>query len=329
MTYHFSRQVIVNSLLCGALILAGCAAPVRTALPAVSIQPPTLAPAATLTLQATAAPSATIEPSQTPSPAPTIELSPTIAPTGIFPIDGMSVEIGLHDFHALIQYQDKTAGLPGSPITQKVNFLFYLPGDYGKDPAKKWPLMLYLHGSGSRGSDLSLVRAGGLPMPLEKVKDFPFIVVSPQCPSDTGTWSGQIDAIDALLELIQAHYAVDPQRMTLTGFSMGGFGAWEYALRYPTRFAAIVPVSGGYFFQSTAIPVNLCDLKDLPVWVFHGQKDTVVALDQATTLVDALKTCHGNVRLTIYPDADHNGTARLAYYAEPDLYTWMADQKRP
>jgi predicted peptidase len=105
---------------------------------------------------------------------------------------------------------------------------------------------------------------------------------------------------------------------------MGGFGTWEFALRYPQRFAAIVPVAGGYIYQSAALPPNLCDLKDLPVWVFHGGKDTNVAPEQGTSLVDALKACHGNVRLTFYPDANHADTAAKAY-TTPELFQWLSD----
>lgn len=327
MTTRFPRKDVLNGLVCASLILAGCASPGKSALPTAVppnatpaiVRAPSPVPSSTMTLPPTGSPSPRPEPTQTPVP------SPTLAPTGIFPVDGVDVQTGQHAYRAVVRYTDKTFG---SPFTQTVNYLLYLPESYNKDPAKKWPLMLYLHGSGSRGSDLSLVRSGGLPKPLEKVTDFPFIVVSPQCPAESSMWSSHIDALNVLLDLIQARYSVDPQRLTVTGFSMGGFGAWEFALRYPKRFAAIAPVAGGYIIQSTAVPDNLCDLKDLPVWVFHGGQDGSVAIEQATSLVDALKACHGNVRFTYYADANHMQTA-LRAYADPELYNWLAAQKRP
>jgi predicted peptidase len=210
--------------------------------------------------------------------------------------------------------------------TVELNYLLYLPGDYGKDPQQKWPLILFLHGSGERGSDLELLKRQPLPKTLDQQKDFPFIVVSPQLPVAMGNWSGLIDPMNVLVNQIQATYSVDTQRVYLTGLSMGGFGTWEFALRYPWRFAAIVPIAGGYKHQSNAIPETICDLKDLPVWVFHGARDTTVVPGQSEDMVDALRACGGNVRLTLYPDADH-GASWTRAYADPELYKWLLQQK--
>jgi predicted peptidase len=211
--------------------------------------------------------------------------------------------------------------------TVEVNYLLYLPGDYGKDPHQKWPLILFLHGSGERGSDLELLKRQPLPKTLDQQKNFPFIVLSPQLPLEMGNWSELIDPLKALADQIQAAYSVDTQRVYLTGLSMGGFGAWEFALRYPRRFAAIVPIAGGYRFQSHAIPENICDLKDLPVWVFHGARDNNVLPAQSEEMVKALEACGGKVRFTLYPDADHSASWTRAY-ANPDVYEWLLEKKR-
>lgn len=210
--------------------------------------------------------------------------------------------------------------------TVEVNYLLYLPGDYGKDPQQKWPLILFLHGSGERGSDLELLKTQPLPKTLDQQKDFPFIVVSPQLPLAMGNWSDLIDPVNVLVDQIQATYSVDTQRVYLTGLSMGGFGTWEFALRYPRRFAAIVPIAGGYRHQSNAIPEKICDLKDLPVWVFHGARDINVVPSQSEDMVDALKACGGNVKFTLYPDADH-GASWTRAYADPELYKWLLEQR--
>ena len=206
-----------------------------------------------------------------------------------------------------------------------MRYLLYLPDSYGKDAQKKWPLVLFLHGRGERGEDLELLKKHGLPKILEQQADFPFIVVSPQLPSDRLWWSDMIDPLNTLLYQIQSTFAVDPQRLYLTGLSMGGFGSWEFALRFPDRFAAIVPIAGGYLEGSRAVPENICALKGLPTWVFHGGADIDVLPFQAEVLVTALKNCGGDVRYTFYAEADHAGTWERAY-ADPELYQWLLAQ---
>ncbi len=321
-------------LLCGALAMAGCASGGAAPL-APALTPPRLTPAPQVTAtttstlaQATLPSTQTIAPpTSTPSPArtpePTATATPTAIPTGISLDVGYIHQNGQNPFTAVVQYKDMT----GSVVTQTVHFLLYLPASYGKDLAKKWPLMIYLHGSGTRGNIISMVRQSSLPKILDETAEFPFIVISPQCPADSAMWSSQIDSLNALLDLVIAGYSVDPQRVYATGFSMGGFGTWEFALRYPGRFAAIAPVAGGYIFQSSMIPANLCDLKNLPVWVFHGDQDESVAPEQDISLVNALRACGGNVRFTYYKGAGHLETGARAY-ANATLYTWFAAQKK-
>jgi predicted peptidase len=232
------------------------------------------------------------------------------------------MRIGQHPYSSKVQIES----VIDTKKTVEVNYLLYLPDGYGKEPQQKWPLILFLHGSGERGNDLELLKRQPLPKTLDQQKDFPFIVVSPQLPLAMGNWSDLIDPVNVLLSQIQATYSVDPQRVYLTGLSMGGFGTWEFALRYPRRFAAIVPIAGGYRHQSNAIPENICDLKDLPVWVFHGAQDINVVPSQSEDMVNALKACGGNVKFTLYPDADHPASWTRAY-ADPELYKWLLEQK--
>ena len=121
---------------------------------------------------------------------------------------------------------------------------------------------------------------------------------------------------------------MDPQRIYLTGLSMGGAGTWAFALRHPGRFAAIVPVAGFYRYQSREVPADIGGLRDLPTWVFHGTQDTSVQLYQAEVLVEALKACGGSVRFTVYEDAGHEDTWREAY-GDPALFEWLAAQRLP
>ena len=221
-----------------------------------------------------------------------------------------------------------TPKLGQHPFSSKkinINFLLYLPDEYGTEPQQKWPLILFLHGMGQRGNNLDYLKIGGLPKKLEDEKNFPFIVVSPQIESQDGYWSADetTESLFALIEEIKATYSIDPKRIYLTGVSLGAGGTWEIALRYPDRFAALVPVMG-YYGYPFGTPDNICDLKKVPIWAFHGAKDEIVPLDAEENLVNALKACDGNVQFTIYQDAGHDIADEA--YANPDLYAWILSQ---
>jgi len=209
--------------------------------------------------------------------------------------------------------------------TVRLNYLLYLPQDYDSHSNKRWPLILFLHGAGERGDDLEQVKTHGIPKIVEEVDDFPFITVSPQCPEDS-LWSDHFEVLDALLKEIEENYRVDPGRIYLTGLSLGGYGSWHFATLYPKRFAAVVPICGGGM-PMYGFPDRVSVLKDVPLWVFHGAKDETVPLEESQKLVDVLKRSGGNVRFTVYPDAEHDSWTRT--YENPELYEWLLKQKRP
>ncbi|NOX98584.1 MAG: prolyl oligopeptidase family serine peptidase [Verrucomicrobia bacterium] len=203
--------------------------------------------------------------------------------------------------------------------THQLQYLLSLPEGYDKDPAKKWPLVIFLHGSGERGSDINKVKMHGPPMLVDKGKKFPFILISPQCPTDSW-WS--YEPLMEMIEDAEKRYQVDPKRIILTGLSMGGYGTWELAAHYPKKFAALVPLCGG------GIPYMTRRFKDTPVWAFHGAKDGGVPIHESQRMVDALKKNGSTkVKFTIYPEAGHNCWTE-AYNTET-LYTWMLEQKLP
>jgi len=204
---------------------------------------------------------------------------------------------------------------PGTAASAGINYLLYLPREYHKD--KKWPLVVFLHGAGERGQDLDIVRRVSIPKLMEIGRHFPFILASPQCPANYG-W--EPERIVQLIDYIEKAFSVDPDRVYLTGFSMGGFGMWDTACRYPERFAAIAPLCGGGDVSRAE------RLKDLPVWAFHGAKDETVPLESSRNMVDAVRKCGGQVEFTIYPEAEH-GISEMAY-AKPELYEWMLAQRR-
>lgn len=201
--------------------------------------------------------------------------------------------------------------------TLKADYLLYLPKDYGKEADKKWPLMIFLHGSGESGSDLDKVKQHGLPKLIAAGKEFPFLVVSPQSPG--GGWN--VEVMNGLLDEIMSKYKVDADRVYLTGLSMGGYGTWAWALDSPNRFAAIAPICGG------GTPRRARALKNVPVWVFHGAKDPTVPVKESEDMVAALKKADTvEVKFTVYPDAGHDSWT--ATYDNPELYDWLLKHSR-
>ena len=201
--------------------------------------------------------------------------------------------------------------------TIKVNmkYLLYLPKDY--DQKESWPLLVFLHGLGEQGDNLELVKKHGPPKLIEAGRQFPFLVVSPQCPKD-GWW--QPVEIKALMDEIVEKFKVDRDRIYLTGLSMGGFGTWAQAAYEPHRFAALVPICGGGNPFATKL------YADTPVWAFHGAKDPVVPLASSEKMVEELMKNGGNVKFTIYPETGHD--AWIEAYDDPKLYEWLLEQKR-
>jgi predicted peptidase len=200
-------------------------------------------------------------------------------------------------------------------VAMPVNCLLYLPPDYSR--RSKWPLVVYLHGSGSRGFDLNLVRREGPVGVVARGKKFSFILLSPQCPARFD-WNPKV-VVD-LIEHISSSLSVDRDRVYLTGYSMGGFGAWRIAAYDPKRFAAVAPLAGsGDVGQAKR-------LVDVPIWAFHGAKDQVVPLKTTEAMVDAVRKYGGQVRLTVYPNGGH-GICWQIYQDEP-LYDWLLAQRR-
>jgi predicted peptidase len=249
-------------------------------------------------------------------------------------------------------------------VTKKVGYqyLLSLPTGYDAASDKKWPVILFLHGSGERGTDPwkvaihgppKLIRgpvpATAAPMPAPGTKAPPppapetpearalreqsaaflkanFIVVSPQCPANTW-WDD--DGVLGLLDDIAAKYRTDPTRHYLTGLSMGGYGTWSVAMKYPERFAAIVPICGG----GSTVDIRRTGrdkktaLTCLGIWAFHGAKDTTVLLEESETMVAALKKAGvTDLQLTVYPEAKHDSWTET--YNNPELYAWLLKHKR-
>ncbi len=200
-------------------------------------------------------------------------------------------------------------------VTAKIDYLLYLPASY-QTSRQKWPLVLFLHGAGESGTDLARVKTHGPPKLVQAGRDFPFILVSPQCA--TRGWNP--DTLNALLDEVMAEYRVDKDRVYVTGLSMGGFGTWALAAAHPEKFAAIAPICGG------GNPKDAAKLVHLPIWVFHGAKDPTVPLRSSEEMVEGIKTAGGNPKFTVYAEAGHDSWTET--YDNPEFYSWLLAQKR-
>jgi predicted peptidase len=201
-----------------------------------------------------------------------------------------------------------------------LNYLLHLPQNYSEENNKKWPLILFLHGAGEIGDNIEMVRVQALPRVIETKEDFPFIVVSPQCPT-ASSWHDEFTSLDELLQYTMEKYNVDDNRIYLTGLSMGGFAAWDYAVVHPDRFAAIIPICGG-----SSYPNFLYVIKDVPIWTFHGAKDDIVPIEESQIAVDSLRSFGGDVKFTVYPEAGHDAWTET--YNNPEVFEWLLKQSK-
>ena len=220
------------------------------------------------------------------------------------------------------------------------NYWIYRPTHHTL--AQKWPVILYLHGGGERGSDgLGPTQVGLGPAVQRTLGYVPFIVVFPQC-ADNRFWALPDMAERAMAALDSAirDYNGDPERVYVTGNSMGGFGTWYLAARYPGRFAALAPICGGVKPPPwVKIPKEgrLIDLDGdpyaslaakigrTPVWVFHGGADPLVPVRESRNMVKALQHAGGLCRYTEWPGVGHESEEPT--YALPELFEWMLHQR--
>jgi len=183
----------------------------------------------------------------------------------------------------------------------------------GFERSQKHPVILCLHGAGTRGTDISLVKNYSLLSEASKLEDFPFIIIAPQCSENT--WFDMWPTLKSLVREISALPYTDETRIYLTGNSMGGYGAWQLAMSMPEYFAAVAPICGGGMYWNAGRLVNV------PVWAFHGALDDTVFPAESEKMVNAINAAGGNAKLTVFPDAGHN--AWTPAYSAPELYKWF------
>lgn len=207
----------------------------------------------------------------------------------------------------------------------------------GYDAAKKYPLVIFLHGAGERGTDNEKQLVHGVPQfaSKENREKYPCFLIAPQCPegakwvdvdwgADSHTMPEKMTEPARLtVELIEAllkGYSIDPKRVYITGLSMGGYGAWDLIARRPDLFAAVVPVCGGGD-EKTAEKI-----KTIPIWAFHGAKDTVVKPERSRRMIAALEKAGAKPKYTEYPTVGHDSWNPA--YKDPEMFKWLFAQKK-
>jgi predicted peptidase len=223
----------------------------------------------------------------------------------------------------------------------KYGYRVYVPKD--RQPGQKIPVMLYLHGSGSNGEDNAAQLKDFYKIIGENPRYFSFIVVFPQARAGTFWDTQMIEQAIAALDQTVKEFGGDEKRIYLTGYSMGGLGAWHTAVLYPGKFAALVPISSRIMPTPTEREdlspdlLSLADapeplvafgekLKNIPTWIFHGDQDQVITVGASRRLNQALiKAGNTDVHYTEYAGMGHYSIA--AALTEPALFEWLAKQR--
>ncbi len=251
-----------------------------------------------------------------------------------FPGDGTSTgPFELTRAQSFYVYKDYAQYLAGKRIYPKAyqsvdmqrygkGYLLYLPTGYEDNPAKTWPLIFFLHGSGDRGDNLFLLAKASPFMFIREKGPLPCIIAAPLLAASRPEFPSLY--LEGALAEIQANYRVDPQRIYLTGLSLGGEATYRLAVDQPDTFAALAPLSA---FANADTLAKIDRIKALPVWAIHGADDTVVPLGRGQVPVDALKAAGGNVKFTILPDHDHDTWTDT--YSDPAFYDWLWQHTRP
>ena len=209
----------------------------------------------------------------------------------------------------MMKFEEKSFG--------SFEYVIRYPHGFDEGSSKKYPVVLFLHGSGTRGHDLSVLKGNAFFKHTLKM-DLPFVTVAPQC--NRNSWFDHFETLRDFAVGIQSMNFADPERIYLVGVSMGGYGAWELAMSLPEVFAALIPLcSGGMYW-------NAGRLGKMPVWAFHGKKDSVVFVTESQKMVEALNKKGNDARLTVYKDNGHNVWDDT--FTDPAVFEWMLSQKK-
>lgn len=202
---------------------------------------------------------------------------------------------------------------------EEYQYYLYFPENYDAKKDETFPLLLFLHGGGESGGDLEEIKTNGPPKLIAKGKQFPFLILAPQHPDPKKWWNTR--ALVQLLDTVVANNRVDKDRIYLTGLSRGGGAAWELAVHYPEKFAAMAVVCG-----MAPVPYASWINKNMPIWVFHGTEDNSIPISESEEMVKKLKNMGYDIQFTKYEGVGHNSWERA--YTTDELYEWFIEQKR-
>jgi len=224
----------------------------------------------------------------------------------------------------------------GEPVSRDRGYLLYVPDEYLENPDEPWPLVLFLHG-GPGLDELSDLAWQG-PFAVVRSTPYRFIMAAPHA-TDADynrpgwAWLHSADYLVDFIDHVGSRVNIDPNRIYVTGVSFGTTGVWALAAAYPDLPAALVTVAGGWNDRcplcdwpddyTGQYPENVCDMKDIPTWVFHGDSDRVVPWEASQVMVDALEACGSDVRFTLHEGVGHHTNVA---YENPALYEWMLAQ---
>ncbi len=214
-------------------------------------------------------------------------------------------------------FSQETKGVFSKEVKTRLemNYVLQLP----TNQKEKFPLLVFLHGSGERGTDLELVKSHS-PFTYQQLINAPLAILAPQCPENVW-WDTA--AVYQLVVHISEKYKVDKTRIYLTGLSMGGWGTWKLSQEHPEMFAAIAPVCGPV---DRLMIINADKLKDMPIRIYHGALDDIVPPIQSIEIFQKLKETNNNVELFIFSNDNHNSWDST--YSDPKFYEWLLAQHK-
>jgi len=238
---------------------------------------------------------------------------------------GLSVSRGA-DLDSLLEKKTFRSGKSSLP--------YRLLKPEGYDGTTAYPLLLFLHGAGERGTDNKAQLKHGVKHLVsdEARKKYPCFVLVPQCPPHPARWADwsakgtpkepteALALVLGLIDELKKQYKIDERRIYVTGLSMGGFGTWDLLARRPELFAAAIPICGG------GDPASAKKFATVPIWAFHGAKDNIVRPERSREMIDALKKAGASPKYTEYPQAGHDSWTKT--YADPAVLEWLFAQKR-
>ncbi len=235
------------------------------------------------------------------------------------------------DFKTMFEKHEFAGSGEGTPLRYR------LMRPTAVEEGKKYPLVLFLHGAGERGSDNEAqLKWGMADFATEEARNkYPAYVLAPQCPTgekwSNVDWSAResslpekaSDSMGLTLQVIEKmlkEEPIDPARIYITGLSMGGYGTWDALARRPELWAAAIPICGG------GDPATVERFKAIPIWCFHGDADTAVRVERSRQMIEALKKAGVEPKYTEYPGVGHNSWS--ATYANPEVHAWLFAQRR-